>query len=691
MSIPDESADQVAIRTAHAMADAGVPIFCARIKRDGEPDRTDRRWDNWQHTEAGESSHAAVDRWKPGMALCAVTGIAMDVIDIDPRNGGLLSLKRFNKELGDNGPVTYYQVKTPSGGWHLYIAPTDVGGRNGFLPGMDLKSGQADGSGRGFVFLPPTVRPSKETGEFLPYVATEPWSAPGAGDKSGRAMVAWLETISASASGKRGGRAGVSELKSAVLAAGPGEQREALLRYVHELERRGIEREDILDLLRVLCRKLTNYSARDPWYPARGGNPDSHLLGLLHKAGEIVGDADEDEERTISALGDGNRAVNMMGFEPLSRVQRDPIKWLWRPFLSMGNLTVMDGEKGNAKSLIVIDVAARYTSGRPMPDGAECGIEPGGTVLLLGEEDDRNVLSARAEAAGADMTRIMYRNTASLRTGKKRAAKGAVVGEEFALPNGAANIARLIAATGAVMVVFDPINDFMASDIQTHNDASVRSALRPLAIELARLGVVGWAIRHMNKAAGADARMRGAGSTAYQNRARVHLAVGRMPDSYDGPGAHGLTILDTNIARRPAGVLAYSIEDSDIPLDDQGGMAPYLEWHGWQESVSANAMVGADSAKSGRPMSAVSNSAMQALEEMFERRSVWPATAAVETLREEFDVTVNKDQLAKIRARMGIGSRPLRRRGAAGVRGWEWFREQGDGNGGTRARMRSGD
>lgn len=688
-SIPDDSAPDRAIAMAHELADAGVPIFVARLLRDGEPDNQDRRWRNWQTKPAGKASHEAIDSWKPGLALCAVTGIACDVIDIDPRNGGALSLKRFNKELGDDGPVTYWTVRTASGGWHLYIAPTGLGGRNGFLPGMDLKSGRPDGTGRGFVFLPPTVRPSKETGEFRPYVAEGQWQTPGAGDRTGQPMIAWLETLrSASAPS---GRQPVSELKAAVLAAEAGGQREALLRYVHELERKGMDREDILDLLRVLCARLQNYNAADPWYPARGRNPDSHLLSLFHARGAVAADATADEADAIAEFGDGIRPANMMGFEPLSKVDRKPIQWLWRPFLSVGNLTVMDGEKGNAKSLVVLDVAARYTSGREMPDGQPCGIPPGGTVVLFGEEDDRNVLSARAEAAGADMSRILYRNTNSLRQGKRRKERGAVVGEEFALPNGAPAIARLLANAGAAVAVFDPINDFLSADIQTHNDASVRSALRPLAMELAKLGVVGWAIRHMNKASGADARMRGAGSTAFQNRARVHLAVGRMPESYDGPARHGLAILDTNIARVPRGVLGYSIEDSDIELDDQGGMAPYLEWHGWIEGLSANSMMGADSARRGRNLSEASSGLLEALEMMFERRAVWPANAAMEVLRDEFGITATKDQLAKMRKRMGVESRPLRRRGAAGVRGWEWFMPGGDGSGGTRAAMRDAD
>lgn len=93
--------------------------------------------------------------WRTGDALCMVTGHGVDVLDVDPRNGGhdgILTL-----------PVPYVggvQV-TPSGGYHLFIGRTGVASKDGVAQGVDLKAGKADGSGRGFVFIAPTVRASK--------------------------------------------------------------------------------------------------------------------------------------------------------------------------------------------------------------------------------------------------------------------------------------------------------------------------------------------------------------------------------------------------------------------------------------------------------------------------------------------------------------------------------------------------
>ncbi len=83
MSLADtrSPATEKAINAAHALVDMGVPVFRGRLRIDGNPDTDDRRWQNWQNKKP---DHEQVELWKPGEALCAVTGYTFDVIDIDP-------------------------------------------------------------------------------------------------------------------------------------------------------------------------------------------------------------------------------------------------------------------------------------------------------------------------------------------------------------------------------------------------------------------------------------------------------------------------------------------------------------------------------------------------------------------------------------------------------------------------------
>src|SRR5207249_3283344 len=85
----------------------------------------------------------------------------------------------------------------------------------------------------------------------------------------------------------------------------------------------------------------------------------------------------------LVAQGAGGRPGGAMTFVlvggPMSEVQPEAVQWLWAGRIPRGKLTIIDGDPGLAKSLLTLDVAARVTTGRAMPDGSP-GME--GTVLV---------------------------------------------------------------------------------------------------------------------------------------------------------------------------------------------------------------------------------------------------------------------------------------------------------------------
>lgn len=147
-----------ALDIARELCALGMPMFL------GQPDESEatgfRLPGRWQSAVADPR---VVDLWEPGMALCAVTGHVLDLIDVDPRSGGVL-------DGGTQSIPVLAQAQTPSGGQHRFVLPLGVASRDGVWPGVDIKSGQADGAGRGFAFLSPTVRRSKVDGKLRPYV-----------------------------------------------------------------------------------------------------------------------------------------------------------------------------------------------------------------------------------------------------------------------------------------------------------------------------------------------------------------------------------------------------------------------------------------------------------------------------------------------------------------------------------------
>ncbi|UNX53480.1 hypothetical protein MF406_10770 [Georgenia sp. TF02-10] len=190
----DETA--AALDVARDLAAAGVPIFLARRAVDGSG-----KWDpkgghngcgywlpaGWEMTKPDP---AVLDRWTPGMAVCALMGQAVDGLDFDPRNGGRATFEALR--AAGMLPTVYGRQTTPSGGIHGLIAPLGERSKDGLRPGLDYKGGAGD-KGRGILFLAPTERASKADGKVRPYRWTmvpdlTRLAAEGADDDSGAAI-----------------------------------------------------------------------------------------------------------------------------------------------------------------------------------------------------------------------------------------------------------------------------------------------------------------------------------------------------------------------------------------------------------------------------------------------------------------------------------------------------------------------
>lgn len=175
------------LEVARALAAAGVPLFLAQP--DPESKTGFRPPKHWERTEPDPT---VVDRWRPGLALCAVMGCGLDLIDLDPRNGGNVNA------LDGALPDVWGRAATPSGGQHYFIRSLGAGSRDNVYPGIDVKGGTPDGTGRGFAFIAPTVRASAVTGERVAYQWERiPYLAALSGDNSGEGLAARIRELRA--------------------------------------------------------------------------------------------------------------------------------------------------------------------------------------------------------------------------------------------------------------------------------------------------------------------------------------------------------------------------------------------------------------------------------------------------------------------------------------------------------------
>jgi hypothetical protein len=232
----------------------------------------------------------------------------------------------------------------------------------------------------------------------------------------------------------------------------------------------------------------------------------------------------------------------------LSSVEPEEVSWLWPSWLALGKLALVDGDPGLGKSAMTLDLAARVSSGKGFPDGAEC--EPAGVVLLSAEDGLADTIRPRLDAAEADTSKILSLATVPDEDGHDRL---------LSIPEDLALIEKGIRRVGAHLVVVDPLMAFLSGDTNSHRDQDVRRALAPLAGLAERTGAAMLVIRHLNKAAANNPLYRGGGSIGIIGAARMAFVVGKDPQDEN---RRVLASTKNNLAMPPASLM-FGLEEAE--------------------------------------------------------------------------------------------------------------------------------
>lgn len=241
---------------------------------------------------------------------------------------------------------------------------------------------------------------------------------------------------------------------------------------------------------------------------------------------------------------DGRRAAELVSLED---VVPEEVDWLWPGRIPLGKLTILDGDPGLGKSTMALDLAARLSTGEPMPDDTQADLsDPAGTVLLTAEDGLADTIRPRLDVAGADPSRV----TALRKVGAGEEARFPTIRDEEA-------IREAVREVGAALLIVDPLVAYLGA-ADSHRDADVRTALEPLAALADEERVAVLAIRHLNKSGGPNPLYRGGGSIGLIAAARSGLLVATDPDDPHGD-RRVLAATKANLAPKPA-PLAYYLE-----------------------------------------------------------------------------------------------------------------------------------
>ena len=194
----------------------------------------------------------------------------------------------------------------------------------------------------------------------------------------------------------------------------------------------------------------------------------------------------------------------------MSDVQLQEIEWLWYPFIPYGKLTIIQGDPGDGKTTLVLNIAAKLSKGEGLDENMQIA-EPINIIYQTAEDGLADTVKPRLELAGADCEKIMVIDESD---------KSLSMIDE--------RLEEAIVKTGARLLILDPIQAYLGGGMDMNRANEARDMTKKLGALAEKTKCAIILIGHMNKAAGNKAAYRGMGSIDFFAVARSVLLVGRI-------------------------------------------------------------------------------------------------------------------------------------------------------------------
>jgi putative DNA primase/helicase len=233
----------------------------------------------------------------------------------------------------------------------------------------------------------------------------------------------------------------------------------------------------------------------------------------------------------------------------LSEIKPEPVAFLWRPYIPLRKLTLLEGDPGQGKSWISAALAAGGSRGDGLPDLP--AFPPFRTLFFTAEDGLADTLRPRLDALGADCSRVCAHDQPL----------------NLAAEDDLTELEEALARYAPQLVVVDPLVAYLGAKLDAYRANEVRSILAPLARLAESYACAILAVRHLNKAKGTRSIYAGQGSIDFAGAARSVLLAGSSNDDSD---EHALVHIKSNLARL-GGAVAYTIDEQGFRW---GGPSP---------------------------------------------------------------------------------------------------------------------
>ena len=215
----------------------------------------------------------------------------------------------------------------------------------------------------------------------------------------------------------------------------------------------------------------------------------------------------------------------------LSDLTPQEVEWLWYPYIPKGKITILQGDPGEGKTTLALNLAALLSRGYVYGDTTK---RRAMDIMIQSAEDGlRDTILPRLLQAGADLHHIVNikENTEPL-TVTDDLFRASV---QYYCPD---------------LLIIDPLQAYLGADVDMHRANEVRPVLSSLAELAERCGTAVLLIGHMNKMAGLKALYKGLGSIDIAAAARSVLLAAKNPND---PGVLLMGQIKSSLA--PAGAV----------------------------------------------------------------------------------------------------------------------------------------
>lgn len=194
----------------------------------------------------------------------------------------------------------------------------------------------------------------------------------------------------------------------------------------------------------------------------------------------------------------------------MSEIQSEEIEWLWYPFIPYGKLTIIQGDPGDGKTTLSLNIAAKLSKGESLDEEMKIS-EPINIIYQTAEDGLADTVKPRLELADADCERILVIDESS-----------------EALSMADERLEEAIKLTNAKLLILDPIQAYLGAGTDINRANEARDMTKKLGALAEKYKCAVLLIGHMNKASGTKASYRGIGSIDFFAVARSVLLVGRI-------------------------------------------------------------------------------------------------------------------------------------------------------------------